>query len=92
MAAAAPIRQQVELCIGKAGLPVGSLIYVRQGRREHSTFAYDAAWPIRNCRLSLSWTTCWRSMTLAVSVHCACAMQMGPGTGRPRKVSVARRR
>ena len=44
MAAVAPIRQQVQLCIGKAGLPVGSLIYVRQGRRENSAFAYDGAW------------------------------------------------
>ena len=44
MAAVAPIRQQVQLCIGKAGLPVGSLIYVRQGRRENSAFAYDEAW------------------------------------------------
>ncbi len=31
MNAVAPIRQQVPFCIGKAGLPVGSLIYVRQG-------------------------------------------------------------
>ena len=44
MAAVTPIRQQVQLCIGKAGLPVGSLIYVRQGRRENCAFAYDAAW------------------------------------------------
>lgn len=39
-----PVRRQVELCIGKAGLPLGALVYVRQGRREHSAFAYDAAW------------------------------------------------
>ncbi|UEN99768.1 HipA N-terminal domain-containing protein [Acidiferrobacter thiooxydans] len=44
MAAAPPIRRQVSLCIGKAGLPVGALIYVRQGRRENCVFAYDAAW------------------------------------------------
>jgi serine/threonine-protein kinase HipA len=40
----APIRQQVQVCIGKEGVSVGSLIYVRQGRREHSTFAYDPDW------------------------------------------------
>ncbi len=34
MAAAMPLRQQVQLCLGKAGLAVGSLVYVRQGRRE----------------------------------------------------------
>ena len=39
MAAVTPIRQQVQLCIGKAGLPVGSLIYVRPGRRETCAFA-----------------------------------------------------
>ena len=44
MAAVAPIRRQVKLCIGKADLPVGSLVYVRQGRRENCAFAYDAAW------------------------------------------------
>lgn len=37
-------RQKVSVGIGKAGLPVGSLTYVRQGRREHTTFAYDEAW------------------------------------------------
>lgn len=44
MAAAGPVRQQVQVCIGKAGLPVGSLVYVRQGRRENCAFAYDEAW------------------------------------------------
>lgn len=40
----APIRRQVQLCIGKAGTPVGSLVYVRQGRRENCAIAYDEAW------------------------------------------------
>ncbi|ATE59795.1 type II toxin-antitoxin system HipA family toxin [Thauera sinica] len=44
MTAVAPIRRQLQLCIGKAGLPVGSLVYVRQGRRENSAFAYDQGW------------------------------------------------
>jgi len=38
------IRRQVQLCVGKAGVPVGSLVYVRQGRRENSAFAYDESW------------------------------------------------
>jgi len=42
--AAAPTRRQVQLCIGKAGVPVGALVYVRQGRRENSAFAYDENW------------------------------------------------
>lgn len=37
-------RQQVQLCAGKAGTPVGSLTYTRQGRRENSTFAYHDSW------------------------------------------------
>ena len=44
MAAGAPIREQVQVCIGRAGLPAGSLIYVRQGRREYCAFGYDGAW------------------------------------------------
>lgn len=44
MVAAAAIRRQIQLCIGKAGLPVGALVYARQGRREHSAFAYDEGW------------------------------------------------
>ena len=44
MASAAPIREQVQICIGKAGLPIGSLVYVRQGRRENCAFAYGEAW------------------------------------------------
>jgi len=43
-AAVTSIRRQVQLCIGKAGVPVGSLVYVRQGRRENSAFAYDESW------------------------------------------------
>lgn len=44
MALLVPIRQQVGLCVGRAGLPVGTLVYVRQGRRENSAFAYDESW------------------------------------------------
>lgn len=47
-------RQQVRLCIGKAGLPVGTLVHVRQGRREHSAFAYDASWLSSPDRFSVS--------------------------------------
>jgi serine/threonine-protein kinase HipA len=57
MAAIAPIRRQVQLCIGKAGLPVGSLVYVRQGRRENSAFAYDEDW-LASRRVSTCRPTC----------------------------------
>lgn len=39
-----PIRRQIQLCIGKAGTPVGALVYVRQGRRENCAIAYDETW------------------------------------------------
>ncbi|MBY4674882.1 HipA domain-containing protein [Burkholderia multivorans] len=48
------IRRQVELCIGRDGMPVGSLVYVRQGRRENSAIAYDEAWLANPERFSVS--------------------------------------
>ena len=44
MAVAAPSRQQVQVCIGKAGMPLGSLVYMKQGQRENCAFAYDEIW------------------------------------------------
>jgi len=52
--AVAPIRQQVRLCLGKAGRPLGSLVYVRQGQRESSAFAYDDAWLTDTERFNVS--------------------------------------
>ncbi len=54
MAASAQVRRQVQLCIGKAGLAVGSLVYVRQGRRENSAFAYDESWLASPPRFNVS--------------------------------------
>jgi serine/threonine-protein kinase HipA len=54
MATAAPIRQQVQVCIGKTGLPLGSLVYVQQGRRENCAFAYDEAWLAHAERFNVS--------------------------------------
>lgn len=54
MATATPIRQQVQVCIGKAGLPLGSLVYVQQGRRENCAFAYDEAWLANPERFNVS--------------------------------------
>jgi len=38
------IRRQVQLCIGRTEIPVGSLVYVRHGQRENSAVVYDDAW------------------------------------------------
>lgn len=54
MAVIAPIRRQVRLGIGKSGLPLGSLVYVRQGRRENSAFAYDESWLASKARFNVS--------------------------------------
>lgn len=54
MTATAPTRRQIQVCVGKAGLPVGSLVYVRQGRREHCTFAYEPSWLESPARFNVS--------------------------------------
>ena len=35
---------QLDVCIGKDGLPVGELAYVKDGAREYSVFAYSQDW------------------------------------------------
>ncbi|MFA7665625.1 MAG: HipA domain-containing protein [Burkholderiaceae bacterium] len=54
MAIVAPSRKQVQVCIGKAGLPLGSLVYMKQGRRENCAFAYDEIWLNNPARFSVS--------------------------------------
>ena len=36
--------RELEVRIGKAGSWVGSLVYAKEGRREHTAFAYDQGW------------------------------------------------
>jgi len=38
------LREQVRVCLGQAGRPIGKLIYVRSGAREYSYFAYSNDW------------------------------------------------
>lgn len=38
------IRQQIQVCVGKAGISVGNLVYVKQGHRENTTFSYHDSW------------------------------------------------
>jgi len=37
-------QQRTELCIGRTPLEVGELLFVRDGRREYSSFAYRPGW------------------------------------------------
>lgn len=48
------IKQQVEICLGKAGIPLGRLTYVKQGQRENTSFAYDESWLANPDRFKLS--------------------------------------
>lgn len=48
------VRRQIQLCIGKAGTPIGSLVYVRQSRRENSAITYDGAWLANPKRFNVS--------------------------------------
>ena len=50
----APIRQQMQLCLGNAGTVVGALVYVRQGQRENCAFAYEQSWLENPKRFSVS--------------------------------------
>lgn len=40
----APVQKKVGVALGQSAIPLGELSYAKEGRREHSTFAYDAAW------------------------------------------------
>lgn len=48
------VKQEVNVCIGKAGTVLGTLAYVQQGRREHTAFAYDARWLANPDRFAIS--------------------------------------
>lgn len=48
------LRRQVQLCLGRAGIDIGSLVYVRQGRREHSAVAYGEPWLANPERFAVS--------------------------------------
>lgn len=53
-ASGASIRRHIQLCLGKGGVPIGALVYVRQGRRENSAIAYDQAWLANPERFNVS--------------------------------------
>jgi serine/threonine-protein kinase HipA len=38
------IKESVTVSLGQAGIPVGTLVYAKQGRRENTAFAYRAEW------------------------------------------------
>jgi hypothetical protein len=40
----APLRTQMDVCLGKAEKPLGRLIFIKDGPREFSQFAYSEDW------------------------------------------------
>jgi serine/threonine-protein kinase HipA len=48
------LKQQASVSIGRAGLEVGALTFVRDGRREYSAFAYERSWLKRAERFEIS--------------------------------------
>lgn len=54
MAGGAVDRRQIKVCIGKTGLPVGTLTWVQQGRRAHSIYAYTDEWLGRPAAFNVS--------------------------------------
>ena len=56
---ASPIRQQIDVCVGQVGVPVGTLVYVRQGRRENAVFSYDDNWLTHSSRFNVSADLHW---------------------------------
>jgi serine/threonine-protein kinase HipA len=53
-AATTSLRRQVQLCIGKAGTAIGTLIYTQHGRRESTAIAYDETWLANPERFNVS--------------------------------------
>jgi serine/threonine-protein kinase HipA len=47
-------QQQVAVCLGEAGVPVGTLIYTQQGQRSYSAFRYGEAWLAAEERFGIS--------------------------------------
>ena len=53
-ARSASLRQQLQICIGKAGYLVGELTYAKDGRREFSSFTYAREWLASRERFQVS--------------------------------------
>lgn len=48
------IKNHSLVCVGRVAKPVGQLTFVRDGRREYSVFAYEAAWLADRDRFAIS--------------------------------------
>jgi serine/threonine-protein kinase HipA len=47
-------KDSVRVCLGQGGTPIGTLTYVREGRREYSAYAYNAAWLTNSAHFEVS--------------------------------------
>ena len=48
------VKNRLRICVGRVGKPAGHLTFVKDGRREYSVFAYEAAWLADRDRFSVS--------------------------------------
>ncbi len=59
--ASGPTRTTLDVCLGKAERPLGRLIFVKDGQREFSQFAYSEDWltdaQFLDASLGLNWRT-----------------------------------
>ncbi len=47
-------QKKVGVALGQSAIPLGELAYTKDGRREHSTFAYDATWLSNAAKFAIS--------------------------------------
>ncbi|WP_229491762.1 HipA N-terminal domain-containing protein [Massilia sp. HP4] len=50
----APTQRKVDVALGEAAHVLGELSYTKEGRREHSSFAYDTSWLSSRARFTIS--------------------------------------
>jgi serine/threonine-protein kinase HipA len=50
----APVQHKVSVALGQTAIPLGELAYAKDGRREHSAFAYEAGWLTSAAKFAIS--------------------------------------
>jgi serine/threonine-protein kinase HipA len=49
-----PMKTTLQVCIGRGAVPVGEMVYVKDGAREYSSFSYASEWLRHGDRFNLS--------------------------------------
>lgn len=73
MSAETIVKQQIDVCLGKAGTLIGHLTYLKQDQREHSALAYDRKWLADTVKFKVSPDrVCYEFTQLIGSIHVLC--------------------